>query len=562
MISQDEKDILLNLLWAERVIKKYPNLYDNILNYNVNFPIETLFKIKVYNYFNNIEYPIKCHNCSNDVKFFNGSYSKFCSNKCSNKDKDLLEKRNKTMMDRYGIKSMISDVKVKDKIKKSFENNYGISSISELAKLTETRVKISKTKKSYSKSKKEDISNKRISTNIEKWGVDNVSKNENVKIITKENNVKKWGVEYPIMLNIIKKKSINSNKEKYGVDHISKNVEFRKKYKIVNDLTYNKYIDNGLSLFNCEKGHTFSISSDLYSKRKLLSLNICTICNPLNNKFSSFHEEISDFLKLLNIKHTINDRGVISKELDIYIPDYNLAIEFNGLYWHSEIYKDSNYHLNKTNDCNNLGIKLIHIFEDDWIYKKDICKSIILNSISKIDKKIYARKCEIREVKDNNIIRNFLNTNHIQGFCSSTIKLGLFYENRLVSLMTFGYRGTNGKKEYELIRFCNILNTNVIGGASKLFKYFIKNYIYDNLISYSDLSMFDGGLYEILGFKYSHLSLPNYYWVVDGVRKHRFNYNKKKLIKMGFNSDKTEVQIMNELGYYRIWGCGQKKWIY
>jgi hypothetical protein len=562
MISQDERDILLNLLWAERVIKKYPNIHNNILNFNKNFPIETPFKIKIYNYFNNIEYPIKCYACSNHVKFFNGSYSKFCSNKCSNKDKDLLGKRNETMMNRYGKLSMISNPDIKHKIKISFEKNHGVSNISELAKLPETKIKISKTKLSYSKDKRVIINTKRSTTNLDKWGVDNISKNKNIKKITKENNIKKWGIEYPIMLDVIKEKSKQTSLEKYGVNHISKNENFRKKYKITNDLNYNKYLENGTSLFNCDKGHTFSISSDIYNHRKLLYLKICTICNPLNNKYSSQHEEISNFLKELDIKHTINDRNIIPKELDIYIPEYNIAIEFNGLYWHSELYKDKKYHLNKTNMCNNLGIRLIHIFEDDWIYRKDICKSIILNSINKIENKIYARKCCIKEINDNKIVRSFLDKNHIQGFCSSSIKLGLFYNNELVSLMTFGYRGTNGKKEYELIRFCSLLNTSVIGGSSKLFKYFVNNYEYDELISYSDLSMFDGSLYEKLGFKYSHLSNPNYYWVVDGIRKHRFNYNKKKLIKHGYDPSKTENEIMHELGYYKIWGCGQKKWIY
>jgi len=102
----------------------------------------------------------------------------------------------------------------------------------------------------------------------------------------------------------------------------------------------------------------------------------------------------------------------------------------------------------------------------------------------------------------------------------------------------------------------------VIGSATKLFKYFISNYDYDTIISYSDESSFTGGIYEKMGFLYEHTSPPNYFWVVDGIRKHRFNYNKKKLVKIGHDPNKSEVEIMHELGYYRIWGCGQKRWIY
>jgi hypothetical protein len=247
--------------------------------------------------------------------------------------------------------------------------------------------------------------------------------------------------------------------------------------------------------------------------------------------------------------------------LDIYLPDYKLAIEMNGNYWHSELYKDKKYHLDKTNKCNELGIELLHIFQDDWLYKQDIIKSIIKNKINKIDNRIYARKCSIKEVSVGDT-RLFLNDNHIQGFSSSKYKIGLYDGDKLVSLMTFGYRMTNSKKEFELIRFCNSLNTNVIGGASKLFKYFINNYEFESIISYADVSMFTGSLYKTLNFEYSHRSKPNYFWVVDGVRKHRFNYNKKKLIKEGFDSNKTEIEIMHSQGYYRIWGCGQDKYIY
>ena len=109
----------------------------------------------------------------------------------------------------------------------------------------------------------------------------------------------------------------------------------------------------------------------------------------------------------------------------------------------------------------------------------------------------------------------------------------------------------------ELIRFCNQINTSVIGASSKLFKYFVDNFEFDRIVSYSDLSLFDGKMYSNLGFERISLSEPNYFWVVDKVRRHRYNYSKKKLVKRGFDVNKTEVKIMHELGYFRVWGCGQ-----
>jgi hypothetical protein len=179
-----------------------------------------------------------------------------------------------------------------------------------------------------------------------------------------------------------------------------------------------------------------------------------------------------------------------------------------------------------------------------------------------IKERIYARQCEIRVVEDSKLVREFLDKNHIQGYSQSSIKLGLYYKNELVSLMTFGYRHTNAKKEFELIRFCNRINLNVIGSASKLFNYFKQNFQFNELISYSDFRLFDGKMYKTLGFTKQHLSKPDYFWCKDIERKHRFNFNKQKLIKEGFDGSKTEVDIMHERGYFRVFGCGQYRWIY
>jgi hypothetical protein len=209
---------------------------------------------------------------------------------------------------------------------------------------------------------------------------------------------------------------------------------------------------------------------------------------------------------------------------------------------------------------------LIHIYEDDWVYKKDIINSRILNLLGKSEK-IYARKCNIKEIKENAIIRNFLEHNHIQGFIGSQIKIGLFYKEELVSLMTFGSkRRAMGQKSiegsYEMLRFCNKLNTNVIGGASRLFKYFIDHYNPKEVTSYADRSWSSGDLYEKLKFELVHKTQPNYYYVVDGIRRHRFGFRKDILIKNGADPNKTEHEIMLEKGIFRIYDSGNLKYSY
>lgn len=283
---------------------------------------------------------------------------------------------------------------------------------------------------------------------------------------------------------------------------------------------------------------------------------------PYHNCNSSLMEkEIADFIKnKTDVEVLTNYRKLIDgKELDIYIPSLKLAFEFDGIFWHNENNKPYDYHLNKTINCENEGIRLIHIFEDEWINKKHIWKSMISNLLGKTTRKIFARKCIIKKVSSSEAL-NFLNENHIQGWCPSQIKLALYYNDDLVSIMTFGksrhFIG-NGKYEYELIRFCNKLNTNVVGGASKLFSYFIKEYNPTNIVSYSDRRWSVGALYNKLGFTTTHYSKPNYFYVIGNERKNRFNYRKSMLVKK-YNCpiDMSEKEFCYKQKWYRIYDCG------
>jgi hypothetical protein len=283
-------------------------------------------------------------------------------------------------------------------------------------------------------------------------------------------------------------------------------------------------------------------------------------CPNCSNVISKSENEIKDFITSLNIPFISNDRKLIYPlEIDIYIQDHNLAIEFDGLYWHSELHKPNNYHVNKTELCQKQGVQLIHIFEDEWLFKKDIVKSRLKNILGLTRDKIYGRKCIIKEVpiKDRDI---FLNNNHIQGTVRASINLGLYYNDELVSLMTFNKPrlgiGTSFDG-YELSRFCNKLDTNVVGGASKLLKYFIKHYRPNEIVSYADRRWSNGNLYETLEFNKLNVNKPNYSYIINMSRKHRFNFRKSFLKKDGFDTkNKTEHKIMLERGIFRIYDCG------
>lgn len=288
-------------------------------------------------------------------------------------------------------------------------------------------------------------------------------------------------------------------------------------------------------------------------------------CPRCSNGKSKGESEIQKLLSK-NIKVLNRSRGILEgrREIDIYIPELNLAIEYNGLRWHSELFREDGYHLEKTKEAKEKGINLIHIFEDEWLYKKEIVESRLLNIIGKTKNKIYARKTLIKEV-DSKTASKFLEVNHLQGRTGSQVKLGLYQEDELVSLMCFGQMrlnvgGVKKEGDWELIRFANKINTAVIGGASKLLKHFIKIFNPNNITSYADRRWSTGNLYEQIGFELVSKSKPNYFYVIRGKRENRFNYRKNVLVQQGFDANKTERQIMWERGYPRIYDCGTLKY--
>ena len=211
----------------------------------------------------------------------------------------------------------------------------------------------------------------------------------------------------------------------------------------------------------------------------------CPHCEPNE---TNFEVNVQTELESLNLSFDTKNRKIIKPfELDFYIPKYNLAIECNGDYWHSTLVKssDKNYHLNKTIACEENKIKLVHIFENEWIYNKDIVISRLKNLLGIYSNTAFARQCKIKEV-DSNTSTMFQMQNHIQGNINGKVNLGLFYENKLVSLMTFGKCRFDKKHEWEMLRFCNKLGWHIPGAAGKLLRYFERNWKPKSLVSYAD----------------------------------------------------------------------------
>ncbi|MBC8295381.1 MAG: hypothetical protein H8E55_06245 [Pelagibacterales bacterium] len=369
--------------------------------------------------------------------------------------------------------------------------------------------------------------------------------------------------------------------EKYGVDNFSKTKQFKdihgKKVikKLFNNIKFNEVITplfdindytgvSGQYKFQCKKCNI--IFTDTLNNGRIPR---CINCYPIKNT-SLAEKEVLHYIKsiLPDTEIIENDKTILNgKELDIYIPSKKIAIEYNGLYWHSELHgnKDKNYHLNKTDECENRGIRLIQMFEDEWIYKRGIVKNRLKYILKLLNINIHARKCNISEIsiKEKNA---FLNEVHIQGEDKSKIKLGAFYENELVAVMTFskkrialGSKNINND-EYELSRFA--VKYRITGIANRLLKYFIKNNNVKSIISYSDNRWNTGSLYKELGFDKISSGRPGYWYIKNGERIHRFNFRKDQLNNKleKFDINLTEWQNMQLNGYDRIWDCGHNKY--
>jgi hypothetical protein len=497
----------------------------------------------------------KCDYCDVEKNLSYKNYNKnikignkyACSQKCS------YIKKSEILMKEQGIENIFQSEEIKEKIKSNNIEKYGVE---HPMMLIETQEKVKK-------------------TNIEKYGVDNYAKTDEWKSKVKRTsdkkyggigfqskqllkkisntNLERYGYEIPSQSDIIKDKIKKSNIKIYGKYHMNVSEKFRKcNFKVAQHTHYIKFNENNcLSIFKCDNGeeHTFQISSDLFSSRINNNIRLCTICNEINTLESHKENELKEFIESFNI--ITEKRRFDKKEIDIYIPDMNIGFEFNGVYWHSTEYKDKNYHLNKTEYFKSIGIRTIHIWEDDWDNKKDIIKSQIKNLLN-LSKGIGARKCDIREVT-NSEANKFYNNNHIQGSYNGIKKsIGLYYKEELVCLMSFdNFEGRikMDNNSWNLSRYCSKLNHNIQGGASKILKYFTKNYKPERIISYADNDWSEGGLYKKLGFKEINKSKPDYKYIVNGKRVH----------KSGFRKSITGISE-SKLNIPRIYDTGKLKY--
>jgi len=293
--------------------------------------------------------------------------------------------------------------------------------------------------------------------------------------------------------------------------------------------------------------------------QKIKDVETIKYMQAINNAKKRLINFIVNELKISNIKSHFKFENEI---YSLYLPDNKILIDIIDIVNYSYINK--NVFLYKLRRATAEGLRYIAIYSDELLKKEPIVAYRLASILGKLNiENIYARNCQVVEIS-NIEARNFLNSNHIQGSCNAIYNLALKYKDEIVSLMTLG-KSRFKPDEIELLRFCNLKGTRVIGGASKLLTFFIKNRTRDikEIISYADRRWSDGNLYYKLGFNLDKTTPPSYYYVHPDMmkRENRITYQKARLVKKGFDKNKTEEKIMTERGYRRIYDCGQFRFV-
>ncbi len=318
--------------------------------------------------------------------------------------------------------------------------------------------------------------------------------------------------------------------------------------------------------WKCKKCGT--IFEDSWYGKKIPRCPNCYPIDKINRGISTIEVDIKNWLKDEGIEVIGNYRKYqklegnthFYREIDIFLPGYNLGIELDGIYWHSEISggKDRYYHKEKDEFFKSFNIDVLHFWDIEWIEKEDLVKSVILNKIGKTERRIYARKCKIQEI-DKETAKDFLNQNHLQEYRPSSFHLGLYLEEELVQVVSIGKSRYNKEYPWEIIRLCSKINITVVGGFSKLLKYAQNRINNEPLVTYVDLRYGKGDFYLKNSFKFLNHSNPNYYYTKDYIiLESRLKYQKHKLTSLleNFDPDISEWENMQLNGYDRVWDCG------
>jgi len=365
--------------------------------------------------------------------------------------------------------------------------------------------------------------------------------------LNKDNDVRIRNMAIKVSLSL-KKESLRKRLDqikRLKVDEIKNRIEVGSNLKVIGGTEH--YINDASPVI---KVKCDVCGSEFHDSLRRLQRGRCYICQPTG---SAAQQEIADYIVSLGVTLKRNDRSVLKGiELDVLVPDHNFAIEYNGLYWHSDLHKSSAYHENKLKMASEVGIQLMHVFEDDWRDKSDIVKSMILHRLKMTPNKYGARQLRVGKL-DVESRRKFFNANHVDGDTAAIVAWGLYFEKELVCALSIRkpFHKTH-ENYYEVARFCTKVNTHVRGGLRKLTKIaiqFVRANSKAGLMTYVDRRIGSGIGYESSGFQKIGETTPRFWWTDFDNRFNRFKF------KADPNRGMTEAEVAAEMGVVKIWGC-------
>lgn len=453
--------------------------------------------------------------------------------KTTEEKQTILEKRKETNQKLFGVDNTFQSPEKQQKIKETMIEKYGVEKALQ----------------------NPDILEKQHQTMIDRFGEKFAMNNEEIKQKVLRMMVEKYGSN-PFGNLDIRQKIKETNLEKYGVEHYRQHHMIEALPKL-NDREW-----------LIEQHHTLKktlsqIANELGLGKWIGTVHRAMVKFNIDIKYyyeSAQQRELSDWLTVQGVKVETNVRDIIKGELDIYLPDYNLAIEYCGVFWHSDFHPrmTRTYHLDKLKQCQSKHIRLLTIYEDEWVYKKDIVKQKILNIIGKDHQSIFARKCKIITITNNKIKKDFFDANHIQGSGPGSITYGLTYDNKIVAMMTFVQKPN---KVFDLNRYAS--SVRVVGGFQKLLKHFQNNHDWGEILSFADLRWSEGNMYDKSGFVLDKSLPPDHRYVIGNKTHHKFRFRRKSLSNFlpNFIPQYSEVVNMRMAGYYRIFNCGLLRYV-
>lgn len=554
------------------LLRARPDLLD-LLNQETDQYMPKNFSERLWILFNG---PPPCCSQGNKRQFntWEKGYRKGCvlGNRCWCVAQLRTQNQKITLKSRYGVDTVNAIPGVAQKRKLTNQTRYGVD---HPAQNSDIKKKLESSKAVRTTEQLQQQQAKRKQTCLEKYGADHHMKTVPCLEKQQQTNLDRYGVKRPLQNKSVAEKSAKTQRQ-HTAEHQAQKQQQKittllRKYSVVAPSRIGmsaetlQILDHAQQFRDqarvntreslCEKlkvhPHTVYLYSKKYSADQLF----------LKPQLSLFEKSVREYV--MQYQNAVySDRSILNgKELDIFVPDLNLAIECSGLYWHSEISsgKPPGYHADKYQQCKNHNIRLVTIWEDQWNHKRSQSESRLKYLLKSSQSTVSARQCTVQEISSE-MSADFQEAHHIQGSTPATHHIGLMNADQLMAVMTFRRPRFSQQAQWEIIRFATL--GSVPGAAGKMFSYFVKQHAPLSVISYCDHSWGHGGVYEKMGFQLQNTQIG--YWYTDyKYRYNRMQFQKSQISQLVQDGDQlSEWQIMQQLKYDRIWDCGQSSWIW